>query len=267
MYKMISLPIFQVDAFAKGIFSGNPAAVVPLEEWLSDDLMQSIALENNLSETAFFVKEDEHFAIRWFTPLVEVNLCGHATLASAYVIFNEMDASGQTLSFTSKSGPLHVEKDDDVLTLNFPTDQIQAVAISPDILDALGQDRCVAAYQGRDDLMYVFDNQSKIEAMDPNFYALIPLLDRGILVTAPGDGDLDFVSRGFFPGTGINEDPATGSAHTTLTPYWSAELSKTKMKAVQLSKRRGYFQVEHQKDRTMISGKASLYMKGQIKIN
>lgn len=258
--------IYQVDAFAEGIFTGNPAAVVPLEAWLPDDLMQSIALENNLSETAFFVKDADNYAIRWFTPLVEVNLCGHATLASAFVIFEELGVTDNKLSFSSKSGPLHVMRNNDVLTLDFPTDQIKSVGINPEILLALGYNQCKAAYQGRDDLMYVFAAQSIIEAMEPNFNDLIPLLDRGIIVTAPGNGDIDFVSRGFFPGTGINEDPATGSAHTTLTPYWSNQLSKKKMKAVQLSQRKGYFSVESAGNRSYISGKAAMYLRGEISI-
>jgi len=261
---MSTKSIYQVDAFAKGIFTGNPAAVVPLESWISDELMQSIALENNLSETAFFVKEGDQYEIRWFTPAVEVNLCGHATLASAYIIFHELEAEGEKLSFNSKSGPLYVYRDGDLLTLDFPTDVIQKINPNDQVLQALGVPACLSAYQGRDDLMYVFKSQEIIESISPDFSALKPITDRGIIVTAPGDGDLDFVSRGFFPAAGIDEDPATGSAHTTLTPYWSEQLSKTHMKAVQLSQRKGYFSVQANGERTQISGYAALYMKGEI---
>jgi len=261
---MKTYKLYQIDAFADGVFTGNPAAVVPLDTWLPDDIMQSIALENNLSETAFFVKEDDIYAIRWFTPLVEVNLCGHATLASAYVLFNELKTAGDQISFSSRSGPLSVSRNGEVLTLDFPTDKLDTIEVNPKILQALNVTACTSVFEGRDDVMYVFKSQSEIESMNPDFGALIPLLNRGILVTAPGDGDLDFVSRGFFPGTGINEDPATGSAHTTLTPYWSEQLSKKKMNAIQLSDRRGYFAVEDKGDRTHISGKAALYLKGEF---
>lgn len=258
------LDIYQVDAFSKGPFTGNPAAVVPLTEWLSDQLLQQIAEENNLSETAFFIKEVDKYHIRWFTPAVEVALCGHATLASAFVIFTELGHTEEVVHFNCKSGPISVTKDGDLLTLDFPTDQLEKLPkISNDLVTGLGI-RPQELWKGRDDLMCILRSQNEVESLQPDFGILKSLKARGVLVTAPGDDELDFVSRGFFPQSGIDEDPATGSAHTTLTPYWSKRLKKTNLSACQLSNRKGHFQCVDKGDRTLISGKADLYLRGKV---
>lgn len=258
----MKLPIFQVDAFAEGLFKGNPAAVVPLREWLSDDLMQNIALENNLSETAFFVPTKAGFEIRWFTPLAEVDLCGHATLATGHVIFNEANYPKDQIKFGSKSGMLTVDKSGDLLQLNFPKDDIQQIEEPTELTDALGQ-RPAACFQGKTDFLFIYNSVSEIQKMKPNFSALSKTGARGIIVSAPGT-NVDFVSRFFAPGVGINEDPVTGSAHTTLTPYWAQKLDKNKMTAEQISTRGGKLQCTIQDDRVLIAGKAQTYLRGEI---
>lgn len=260
---MSSYDFYQIDAFTDGPFTGNPAAIIPLKQWIDDALMQNIALENNLSETAFFVPQGDDYQIRWFTPLVEVDLCGHATLASAYTIFNHLDRQSNQVTFHSKSGPLYVSKENDLLILNFPTDTLVDIPANKDIEDAIGQP-ANSSFKGSHDLVLVYDNADIIAAMKPNFNELSRFDLRGVLVTAPGFDDFDFVSRGFFPATGINEDPATGSAHTTLTPYWAKSLDKTTMKALQMSQRKGFFNVEYKNDRTLIMGKGQLYAEGKI---
>lgn len=260
----MNLSIYQVDAFCKGPFSGNPAAVVPLIEWLPDQQLQQIAEENNLAETAFFVKEEAGFHLRWFTPLVEVALCGHATLATAHVLFTELGFSEQKVSFNCKSGFISVSRNKELLTLDFPTDQLTRVTNAP---QALAKGLTVTpkdVFQGRDDWLCILDSEHQVRSLSPDFGILKTLHGRGVLVTAEGDKEYDFVSRGFFPQTGIDEDPATGSAHTSLTPYWSPILRKKSMKACQLSNRKGYFEVTDNGERTLISGKARLYLKGTI---
>jgi len=260
------MKIYQVDAFAKGPFSGNPAAIVPLKEWLDEETMQNIAMENNLSETAYFVPENDGFRIRWFTPGTEVKLCGHATLASAYVLFEELNYSKVQITFYSKSGPLYITKVDDLIQLDFPSDEPKEIDRDMNIEEGLGASP-VKTFKGDTDFMLVFEHESQILEMKPNFSKLAETKARGILVTALSEKkDIDFVSRGFFPSTGINEDPATGSAHTTMTPYWSKRLNKNKMKAIQISKRKGFFEVEQKGDRTLLRGKGALYMKGEIYI-
>lgn len=260
---MSTLKQYQVDAFANGPFTGNPAAVVPLQEWIPTDLMQNIALENNLSETAFIVPKGQDYEIKWFTPLVEVDLCGHATLASAYVIFNHLQTDSNTIVFHSNSGPLYVDNKVDLIIMDFPTDTLNNAAVDPKLIEAMGETPS-SVLQGRHDLVMVFDDHTIVKNLSPNFNALSHFDVRGILATAPGYDDYDFVSRGFFPATGVNEDPATGSAHTTLTPYWSNKLSKTNMKALQMSSRGGYFEVEDKGDRTILKGKAHLFSEGEI---
>ncbi len=260
----MELDIYQVDAFSNGPFTGNPAAVVPLDSWLPDDILQKIAEENNLSETAFFTKEKDLYHIRWFTPGVEVNLCGHATLASAYVIYNELGYEGDVIRFTCKSGPISVSKKDDLLMLDFPSDDAQRLDDIPELISEALKVDIIEAYQGKDDIMCIVDNQSQIESLEPNFGLLKTLDVRGVLVTAPGNNEYDFVSRGFFPATGIDEDPATGSAHTLLSPYWANRLNKTEFKACQLSKRKGYLDCMYKGDRTHISGRADIYLRGKI---
>lgn len=258
------LDIYQVDAFSKGPFSGNPAAVIPLTHWLSDELLQQIAEENNLSETAFFTENNGQYHIRWFTPTVEVALCGHATLATAFVIFTELAYAQSIIHFKSMSGSISVAEDGQMLTLDFPTDQlVQITQIPENLVKSLGI-QPIELWKGRDDFMCVLQNQKEVESLQPDFSLLKSIDARGVLVTSIGDGILDFVSRGFFPQSGIDEDPATGSAHTTLTPYWSKRLGKTDLSACQLSYRKGYFKCIDMGDRTLISGKADLYLKGQI---
>jgi len=260
---MNTYELFQVDAFAKGPFTGNPAAIVPLQEWIPTELMQNIALENNLSETAFIVPKDDDYEIRWFTPLVEVDLCGHATLASAYVIFQMIDTDRTSIVFHSRSGPLYVTKSENKIIMDFPTDKLTDLNPDPSLIEAIGA-KPVSAFRGSHDLVLVYENYKIIENMRPNFNALASFDVRGVLTTAPGFDDYDFVSRGFFPTTGINEDPATGSAHTTLTPYWSQRLSKNHMNALQMSSRGGYLEVENKGERTILKGQAHLYLQGKI---
>ncbi len=258
----MQLPIFQIDAFASEVFKGNPAAVIPLDKWLPDDVMQNIAMENNLAETAFFVPTQAGFEIRWFTPLAEVDLCGHATLATAHVIFNEAGYTSDEISFGSRSGLLTVKKDRGKLQLNFPVDSFSAIEPDEQIITAIGKEP-IQAFKGKTDYLLVFDSEEVIKQLKPNFYLLKDTEARGVIVTAKGN-EVDFVSRFFAPAVGIDEDPVTGSAHTTLTPFWAAKLGKTKLTAQQLSKRGGELDVELQNDRVLISGKAITYLQGEI---
>ncbi|HAH25632.1 MAG TPA: isomerase [Prolixibacteraceae bacterium] len=260
----MKLPIFQADAFASSLFKGNPAAVVPLTEWLPDLIMQQIALENNLSETAFFIAEEDHFHIRWFTPKAEVNLCGHATLATAHVLFNELNFEGDILQFNSRSGLLTVRKTEDKLQLDFPADIVQPMEINPAFTDALGIE-ATATFKGRTDYLLLFESEEVIQQIKPNFHLLKQTDARGIMVTAVGRKN-DFVSRFFAPGVGVDEDPVTGSAHTTLVPFWAARLHKTEMTALQLSERGGQLWCTLIGDRVLIAGKAITYLRGEIEI-
>lgn len=254
--------IYQIDAFADKVFSGNPAAVCPLDKWLSDDIMQKIAVENNLSETAFFVKTEKGFQIRWFTPKVEVPLCGHATLAAAYVLFELLNYDKNLIHFQSKSGELTVSKNDNWLTLNFPTDKIERIEISDELLKCFDK-KPNEIYIGREDFMFVFSEQKDIENIQPDFTRIAQFENRGIIITARGN-DTDFVSRYFAPYFGINEDPATGSTHTTLTTYWATQLNKTELTARQLSERGAYFKCKYLNERVEICGQAKLYLIGEI---
>ncbi len=258
----MQLPIFQIDAFASKTFKGNPAAVVPLNEWLSDETMQNIAMENNLAETAFFVPTQVGFEIRWFTPLTEVDLCGHATLAAAHVIFEEAEFSSNEIRFGSRSGILTVKKDGDKLQLNFPADTFSDVEIPTGIIEAIGE-APVQAYKGKTDYLLIYKNEEVIRQITPNFHLLKNTNARGIIVSAPGN-EVDFASRFFAPAVGIDEDPVTGSAHTTLTPFWATKLGKSKLTAQQLSTRGGELEVELLDDRVLISGKAITYLQGEI---
>lgn len=256
------LPIYQVDAFASHLFRGNPAAVVPLTEWLSDKIMQQIAAENNLSETAFFVGEGKGFNIRWFTPKAEVSLCGHATLATAHVLFKEWKFEGDIITFQSKSGVLNVRKWEDKLQLDFPADKVEEVSINPLFTEALGNEP-MAAYKGRTDYLFLFDSEESILALRPDFRLLQQSDARGIIVTAKGT-TVDFVSRFFAPAVGVNEDPVTGSAHTTLVPFWAQRLQKDVLTARQLSQRGGELWCSLAGERVLIAGKAVTYLKGEI---
>lgn len=260
----MKLRIFQADAFAARLFKGNPAAVVPLTEWLPDDTMQQIAGENNLSETAFFIPEGDHFHIRWFTPKAEVKLCGHATLATAHILFNELNFQGEQIEFHSQSGILTVKKVADQLQLDFPADFAQEVEPIHSFTKAFGLQPS-ATFKGRTDYLLLFDSEEIVRNIKPDFQLLLETDVRGIMVTAKGN-ELDFVSRFFAPAVGVNEDPVTGSAHTTLVPFWSARLNKTKLIALQLSARGGQLWCTLSGDRVLIAGKAVTYLRGEIEI-
>ncbi|TBH71636.1 PhzF family phenazine biosynthesis protein [Aquirufa antheringensis] len=261
----MKIPIYQVDAFTNERFKGNPAAVCPLDNWLPAAVMQNIAAENNLAETAFVVAAGENFEIRWFTPTVEVDLCGHATLASAYVLFNELGFSGDQINFIShRSGPLSVTKNGSILALNFPVDSLTELTLKPEVAIGLSQTPR-AVFKGKTDYLFVYDSEAEILALQPDFVALKAHPVRGIIVTAPGE-TTDFVSRFFGPACGVNEDPVTGSAHTTLTPYWASILGKTELTARQLSQRTGDLTCNLMGDRVEIAGEAVLYLKGEIEV-
>lgn len=254
------LPIYHVDAFTDQLFGGNPAAVCPLEEWLSDETMQKLAAENNLSETAFFVKENEGYYIRWFTPEYEIDLCGHATLASAFVIFYFLQHPTDTIRFNCKSGLLEVKKKGELIELNFPSrvpieceapeDLLKGVHIAPS-----------KVLKSRDYFL-VYESETHVRSIVPDFSHLNKVDTIGVIVTAKGD-DVDFVSRFFVPNSVIGEDPVTGSSHCNLIPYWSEELNKTELTAKQLSARQGVLYCSLQGDRVTMAGNAILYMKGE----
>ena len=252
---------FQVDAFASKAFEGNPAAVCPLQSWLDDGLLQAIAEENNLSETAFFVPSDKGFALRWFTPVREVDLCGHATLATAHVIFEKLGYADEAITFETRSGDLFVKKKGQQLDMDFPSCPPTPCAL-PDLLaEGLGQ-RPIEVWAA-DDYLAVFDSEATIRSIMPN-QALLAQLDlRGVIVTAPGI-DVDFVSRFFAPKLGIAEDPVTGSAHCALAPCWASKLGKTILSARQVSRRGGNLTCEVKADRVMLSGSAITVMEAEI---
>ena len=257
--------IFQIDAFTDKVFHGNPAAVCVLDEWIEVEKMQKIGAENNLAETAFVLKKDNDFEIRWFTPTVEVDLCGHATLAAAYVLYKYYNYQSKKINFHSlKSGLLSVEKDKEYLTLDFPTDNYKKVNTPQVLIDAFG---IIPAetYRGKTDYLLLFSTQDEIERIEPDLNLIATVDARGVIVSAPGK-KTDFVSRFFGPQSGINEDPVTGSAHTTLTPVWSEKLGKANLTAKHLSKRQGDLICELQGSRVRITGKAVTYMTGEIEI-
>jgi PhzF family phenazine biosynthesis protein len=257
--------IYQVDAFTQEIFKGNPAAVCILDQWLEEDQMQRIANENNLSETAFAVPVGECYEIRWFTPQTEVELCGHATLATAHVLFKHMKYPGEWICFESlHHGRLTVKRSGKLLTLDFPADRLEEMVVPELIVTAL-QTPPLKALRGKTDFMFVFASESEIQHMEPDFGLLAQVGGRGVIVTAPGN-EVDFVSRFFAPQTGVNEDPVTGSAHTSLTPYWSRVLGKKRLTARQLSSRGGELICEDRGDRVEISGHAVTYLKGKIRL-
>jgi PhzF family phenazine biosynthesis protein len=262
--------IYQLDAFTDHLFSGNPAAVVPLTEWLPDEQMQRIAAENNLAETAFYVNTEgeANYHIRWFTPTLEVDLCGHATLATGYVVFFlEQKPETDHIYFSSRSGPLKVcRSEDGWLTLDFPIDVVHKANLQPPALLASLNEKPLAVYKGKTDYMLIYESQAQIAALEPDFREMSTVPARGVIVTAPGDANsgIDFVSRFFGPQSGIDEDPVTGSAHTTLVPYWSEQLGKTDLTALQLSKRGGYLRCKLNEARVDISGQVQLYLTGEI---
>lgn len=260
----MQLTLYQIDAFTDSLFSGNPAAVVILNEWIDKKLMQNIAAENNLSETAFVKKEGERFEIRYFTPLTEVPLCGHATLASSFVLFNILKIPNQSIEFvTGNKIELFVSKLDQFIELDFPVDEFFECAMPLHLEQALGIIPR-KAFRGKENYMLVFDNEQQIVNAIPDFEQL-KKLDAPVMITAPGN-DADFVSRFFAQNEGINEDPVTGSAHTTLIPYWSKQLKKKMLTAKQLSKRGGDLICEFAGERVKISGKAVHYLTGTINL-
>jgi predicted PhzF superfamily epimerase YddE/YHI9 len=258
------LPIYQVDAFSDRLFGGNPAAVVPLTEWLPDATMQAIAAENNVSETAFFVPEGEGYVIRWFTPSVEADLCGHATLGSAYVIGRFLAPDKRRLAFrTLKAGELVVTRDGDELNMDFPVWPASPAELPTGLGAALGA--APAQYlKGKRDGVAVFATAADVAALRPDFAALKRDFPFPIIATAPGHDGIDFVSRFFAPGAGIDEDPVTGSAHCTLIPYWAERLGKTKLRARQISPRVGELSCALRGDRVTIGGRTTLYLEGTI---
>ncbi|HVO10833.1 MAG TPA: PhzF family phenazine biosynthesis protein [Vicinamibacteria bacterium] len=260
----MKLPLYQVDAFASGVFSGNPAAVVPLERWLDDATLQKIAAENNLSETAFFVGGSGEYHIRWMTPTSEVDLCGHATLASAWVIFNRLDPRRTEVAFRSKSGPLRVTSDGDRLALDFPSrPPVSAEGSLAAVADALGR-QPLAVLAARDYLA-VYESDHDVRCLQPDMAKTAALDRMAVIATAPGR-DCDFVSRFFAPAVGVPEDPVTGSAHCTLLPYWSKRLGKTRLFARQVSVRGGELWCEERGDRVSVAGRASLFLEGTIEL-
>ena len=262
--KIMKLMIYQVDAFTKEIFKGNPAAVCPLKNWLDAETMQKIALENNLAETAFFVKKDDIYEIRWFTPTFEIDLCGHATLASAFVIIEILKLESEIVKFHShKSGELSVEKDGDLLILDFPSRPVEKCDVPKGLIEAVGKEP-KEVLKARDYFL-VYENEQEIADIAPNFSRLLEVGGHGFIVTAKGETS-DFVSRFFAPEVGVFEDPVTGSAHCNLIPYWAEKLGKKEMFAKQISKRGGELFCKLKGDRVKIGGNAVLYLKGEISV-
>ena len=259
------LNIYQVDAFAESIFKGNPAAVIPLEDWIEEVLMQQIAMENNLSETAYFVKTDAGYHLRWFTPEYEIDLCGHATLASAYIIKNFLEPHIQEINFTTqKAGTLKATAKDGLYTLDFPSRMPEPCETPDKLLASLGVSTAVEVLKSRD-YFVVLPNEEAVRNVEPDFTMMNELDTIGVIVTAKGH-EADAVSRCFYPGAGIPEDPVTGSAHCNIVPYWSEKLGKPKLFCQQLSARGGELQCELVGDRVLMSGKCVLYMQGEITV-
>lgn len=257
--------IYQLDTFTKNQFSGNSAAVCPLSEWISDNEMQNIAMENNLAETAFFVPTEGKYEIRWFTPTTEVDLCGHATMAAAYVIYNHIEnTKNDQILFNSRSGDISVMVENGKYTLDFPVDVYKMTNATSAIIESFNHS-FHEVYKGKSDYMLVFNSQDEIESLKPDFKLLQTVDARGIIVTAPGKS-VDFVCRFFAPQSGIDEDHVTGSAYTTLCPYWTKVLKKYMLHAQQLSSRGGVVSCKMYNDRVLISGEVVLYMKGEIYI-
>jgi PhzF family phenazine biosynthesis protein len=257
----LRIPVYQVDSFASRVFSGNPAAVCPLKKWLPDEQMQAIAAENNLANTAFFVANQDGYDLRWFTPKVEVALCGHATLASAFIIFHDLAPAAKSVRFETKSGALIVTRDGDLLSMDFPACPATGCEMPPELLRALGS-QPEAVLTARD-YIAVYATEDEVWKLIPDL-GMVMQLDRfGLIVTAPGR-QADFVSRFFAPAQGVPEDPVTGSAHCTLIPYWSKRLGKKKLHAQQVSPRGGELECEDRGERVIISGRAVRFLEGSI---
>lgn len=261
---MDCIEIFQIDAFTDKIFHGNPAAVCLLEEWFNDELMQAIAFENNLSETAFIIKNELGLHIRWFTPKGEVSLCGHATLAAGFALFERDRINQGTIEFSSLSGPISVMKRDELYTLDFPRLSYQPCRV-PDLVRSLVNQPLIEVYESELDYLAIVEDEDIVSEAEVNLNALINLPKRGLILSAPSS-DMDFYSRCFYPKHNIAEDPVTGSAHCVLAPYWSQRLNKSNLQSTQGSHRRGEIFCELQDDRVFISGKCRWYMKGELLI-
>jgi len=259
----MNLPLYQIDAFTDKPFHGNPAAICPLTEWPDDQTLQDIAAENNLAETAFFIDRGGHFHLRWFTPAIEIDLCGHATLASAFVIFQYLGYSKETIRFRTLSGDLFASRQGDKIALDFPAWKPQPVDLTSDLIQALGAEP-LQAFKTRD-LLAVFSHQAQILSLRPDFYLLEQMEQLGIIVTAPGI-DYDFVSRFFAPKAGVPEDPVTGSAHSSLIPYWAERLNKNYLLAKQLSHRTGVLYCQYLGERVKIAGHCAPYLIGTISL-
>lgn len=260
----MNLEIYQVDAFTQNAFGGNPAAICPLSNWLADDVMLKIASENNLSETAFFVKKAGVYEIRWFTPTVEINLCGHATLASAHVIFNYLEPKENKIEFYSaRSGNLSVEKQGEVFILDFPRYGVSKIEVDAQLVEAVGK-RPLQTWETQGNMvLMLFDTEEDIKNIAPDMSALAKISFDEIIVTAKGTS-ADFVSRMFAPRIGIPEDPVTGAIHCSLIPFWAERLGKERLYAKQISARGGELFCELNGDRVKIGGNAALYMRGEI---
>jgi predicted PhzF superfamily epimerase YddE/YHI9 len=259
----MKIPLYQVDAFASKPFTGNPAAICPLETWLPDEVMQSIAMENNLAETAFFVPSGDAYHLRWFTPAVEVDLCGHATLASAWVLWERLGYTQQQIAFDTRSGRLNVSRDGDLLALDFPSRPAGPCDVHPGLKAALGGSP-VEVLAARDYLV-VYASEEEVRNLRPNLNGLMDVDRFAVIVTAKGD-EADFVSRFFAPAQGVPEDPVTGSAHCTLIPYWSAKLDKKQLRAKQISPRGGDLFCEDRGERVRIAGHGVIVLEGHFQI-
>jgi PhzF family phenazine biosynthesis protein len=260
------IPLYQVDAFTSRLFGGNPAAVCPLTEWLPEATMQAIAAENNLAETAFFVAQGDRYLLRWFTPTVEVDLCGHATLASGYVVTRILAPERRSVTFdTLKAGPLEVKRDGDLLAMDFPAWPPEEKPADPRILAALGA-RPAESFVARGRTLVVYDRAEDVAALRPDFAAMCRVEGANAITTAPGRDGVDFVSRYFAPNYGVDEDPVTGSAHCVLTPYWAARLGKEQLTARQISARGGELTCTLRGGRVTIAGQAVLYLEGAITV-
>lgn len=259
----MNIPIYQVDAFSSCLFKGNPAAVCFLREWLSDRMMQNIARENNLSETAFFLEEGNHFHIRWFTPEKEIDLCGHATLATAHVLFNHLFYGNKVIKFLSRTDELIVSRSGPLIALNFPARPAVPIPRPDEVIDAIGLEAS-ETLRGRDYLL-IYSSEEEIRAIKPDFQKLAKAAEHGVIVSAPGEKS-DFVSRFFAPAVGINEDPVTGSAHTSLIPFWAERFGWNEMTAAQLSERGGELYCEYLGSRVLIKGRAVTFLQGEITI-
>ena len=259
---MNELKLYQVDAFAAGVLKGNPAAVCPLPSWLQDEQLQAIAQENNLSETAFIVPDKEQYQIRWFTPNTEVALCGHATLASAFVIFERLGHKLDHIVFKSQSGELRVTRDENLLQMDFPALPYTKITPSPTLLNAINV-KPTEVYESTFDLLLIFDNEHDVREAQLDLSAISKLQNRGIILSAPAT-HADVYSRCFYPGCDVPEDPVTGSAHCVIAPYWCRRLNKDRIHAIQGLKRTGELDCQIKGDRVLLSGTCHLYMQGTI---